>query len=279
MIRMALPNKGQLFEPTIELLKSCGYVARKDGRSLCCLDEANGVEFYFLRPSDIPRYVGKGIIDAGITGLDFNAEAQGEGIPVLDLPYGASRLCAAIPAGADESWDAIPKLRIATSFPNIVKKFFGRDDLKLVVLEGAVEISVALGVADAVVDIVETGTTLRMAGLKILGEPLFRSNAALFANPAKKDDPAIARLVRRIEGRMVAMKYMMVEYDAPESVLEAACRLTPGIASPTVSPLHKKGWFSVKSMIEKKGSNRTLDELADLGCKGVVLTAIETARI
>ena len=118
-----------------------------------------------------------------------------------------------------------------------------------------------------------------MAGLKILGEPLFRSNAALFANPAKKDDPAIAKLVRRIEGRMVAMKYMMVEYDAPEEVLERACKVTPGIASPTVSPLHKKGWFSVKSMIEKKGSNRTLDELADLGCKGVVLTAIETARI
>ena len=140
MIRMALPNKGQLFEPTLDLLKACGYAARKDGRSLCCADEANGVEFYFLRPSDIPRYVGKGIIDAGITGLDFNAEARGEGIPVLDLPYGASKLCAAIPADADESWDAIPKLRIATSFPNIVKKFFGREDLDLVVLEGAVEI-------------------------------------------------------------------------------------------------------------------------------------------
>lgn len=280
MIRVALPNKGQLFDPTMDLLKSCGYSVKKGAKSLSCVDEVNGVEFFYLRPSDIPQYVGRGIIDAGITGLDFNAEAAGTGVPVLNLPYGGSRLCAAIPAtNSSESLEVVPSLRIATSFPNIVSSFFKRTDLNLIVLEGAVEISVALGVADCVVDIVETGTTLRQAGLKILGEPLFRSNAALFAHPGKQNDPAVTRLIRRIEGRMVAMKYMMVEYVVSEENLKGACAITPGIESPTISPLQRAGWVAVKSMIEKKSSNQTLDDLADLGCKGIILTGIETVRI
>jgi ATP phosphoribosyltransferase len=280
MIRVALPNKGQLFDPTIDLLSSCGYSLKKGLKSLSCVDETNGVEFFFLRPSDIPQYLGRGMIDAGITGLDFNAEKGGTAVPLLNLPYGGSRLCAAISADhPSENLDVIPSLRIATSFPNIVKSFFKRKDLDLVVLEGAVEISVALGVADCVVDIVETGTTLRQAGLKIIGEPLFRSNAALFAHPGKQNDSAVVRLIRRIEGRMVAMEYMMVEYVVAEEKLEAASRITPGIESPTISPLQRSGWVAVKSMIKKESSNQTLDELADLGCKGIVLTAIETARI
>jgi ATP phosphoribosyltransferase len=166
MIRMALPNKGQLFEPTLELLKSCGYSVRKEIKTLSCIDLANEVEFYFLRPNDIPMYVSEGIIDAGITGLDFNAEKGGKAVPVLNLPFGGSRLCAAIPNDhPSNDLSALPSMRIATSFPQIVKSHFKRDDLRLIVLEGAVEISVALGVADCVVDIVETGTTLKQAGL------------------------------------------------------------------------------------------------------------------
>lgn len=280
MIRIALPNKGGLFEPTINLLKSCGYKAKKPHKTLTCIDQKNGVEFYFLRAGDIPMYVSQGIIDLGITGMDFNAEKGNVAKKVLDLNYGGSRLCAAIPKEhPSNELSAIADLRIATSFPEIVKAHFGRDDLKITELEGAVEISVALGVSDCVVDIVETGTTLKQAGLKILGEPLYHSNAAVFANPAKKDLPEVQRLLKRLEGRMVAQKYMMIEYDSPSEIFEAACQLTPGIASPTITKLHNADWYSVKSMITKEDANQIMDELAEIGCRGIVLASLESARI
>lgn len=280
MIRMALPNKGQLFEPTIELLKQCGYKAVKPTKTLTCVDTKNGIEFYFLRPSDIPMYVGKGIIDLGITGIDFVAEASSPAVKVLDLNYGHSRLCAAVPNDSDiQDLSGIQDLRIATSFRGIVESYFKRKDMEIVDLEGAVEISVTLGVSDCVVDVVETGTTLKQAGLRILGEPLFHSNAAVFAHPDRQNNPELVRLKRRIEGRLVAQNYVMVEYDAPSEVLEQACALTPGIASPTVSKLHKGDGFAVKSMVLKSDVHQIMDALADLGCKGIVLSTLESARI
>jgi ATP phosphoribosyltransferase len=187
MIKVALPNKGMLFEPTQELLKACGYKASKPYKTLTQLDTKNGIEFFFLRPSDIPMYVGRGIIDAGITGIDFNAEAKSPAVKVLDLPFGASKMCAAVPNDSPvQSLDELKDKTIATSFPNIVEGFY-KKSMDFVVLEGAVEISVSLGVADAIVDVVETGTTLKQAGLRIVGDPLFRSNAALFCNPQKTE--------------------------------------------------------------------------------------------
>ena len=187
MIKVALPNKGMLFEPTQELLKACGYKASKPYKTLTQLDTKNGIEFFFLRPSDIPMYVGRGIIDAGITGIDFNAEAKSPAVKVLDLPFGASKMCAAVPNDSPvQSLDELKDKTIATSFPNIVEGFY-KKQMDFVVLEGAVEISVSLGVADAIVDVVETGTTLKQAGLRIVGDPLFRSNAALFCNPQKTE--------------------------------------------------------------------------------------------
>lgn len=280
MIRMALPNKGQLFEPTIELLRQCGYKAVKPTKTLTCVDVKNGIEFYFLRPSDIPMYVGKGIIDLGITGIDFVAEAQSPAVKVLDLNYGHSRLCAAVPQNSDiHDLNGIQDLRIATSFRGIVESHFNRKDLQIVDLEGAVEISVTLGVSDCVVDVVETGTTLKQAGLRILGEPLFHSNAAVYAHPGRENNPDLLRLKRRIEGRLVAQNYVMVEYDAPAAVLESACTITPGIASPTIAKLHSGDGFSVKAMVLKNDVHQIMDALADLGCKGIVLSTLESARI
>ena len=201
MIKVALPNKGMLFEPTQELLKACGYKASKPYKTLTQIDSKNGIEFFFLRPSDIPMYVGRGIIDAGITGMDFNAEAKSPAVKVLDLPFGASKMCAAVPENSPvQTLEDLKTATIATSFPNIVNTFYQKE-MDTVVLEGAVEISVSLGVADAVVDVVETGTTLKQAGLRILGEPLFRSNAALFCHPQKQDLEEVHTLVRRI-GRL-----------------------------------------------------------------------------
>jgi ATP phosphoribosyltransferase len=280
MIRMALPNKGQLFEPTLELLRQCGYKANKPTKTLTCVDPKNGIEFYFLRPSDIPMYVGTGIIDLGITGIDFVAEANSPAEKILDLDFGHSRLCAAVPNESPyQTLADIADLRIATSFRGIVEQYYQRKDLKIVDLEGAVEISVSLGVSDAIVDVVETGTTLKQAGLRIIGEALFHSNAALYAHPGRQNQPELLKLKKRIEGRLVASSYMMVEYDAPESILDQACQLTPGIASPTVTRLHAEGWFSVKSMIPKKDAHQIMDTLAEMGAKGIVLTTLESARI
>jgi len=280
MIKVAVPNKGVLSEPAIELLKNCGYKAAKSVRALSSIDMANGIEFYFLRPSDIPMYVGKGIIDVGITGMDFHKEVSSPAIKILDLPFGASKLCAAVPE--QSSWQKLAELanlRIATSFPGIVRSHFKNPDIQLVVLEGAVEISVGLGIADAVVDVVDTGTTLKQAGLRILGEPLFLSNAALFAHPNRQDNPDVCNLVRRIEGKLVALSYKMVEYDVPANLLEKACAITPGLESPTVAPLQNKNWYSVKAMVKSEEVNSIMDKLQDLGCEGILLFSIESARV
>jgi ATP phosphoribosyltransferase len=280
MIKVALPNKGQLFEPTMDLLAACGYKVSKSLRSLSTLDAENGVEFYFLRPGDIPMYVAKGILDAGVTGMDFVAEKGVNPTKLLDLNFGASKLCVAVPnEGAETSLRDLDArgARIATSFTHIVRDAGYKGPL--VELEGAVEISIKLGIADAIVDIVETGTTLKQAGLKIIGEPLFKSNAALYAHPGRETAEAVTVLKNRIEGRLLALEYVMVEYDAPKKVIDEACDITPGIESPTVTPLAKPEWYSVKAMIKRKGSQKIMDELSKLGCKGILLTSIESARI
>lgn len=280
MIKIAIPNKGQLFEPTVELLTSCGYRLTKTPKSLTSLDPENNIEFYFLRPVDIPLYVASGILDAGVTGKDFAAEKGVEPTLLVDLHYGRSRLCAAVPKDSPHTTlDDVAGLQIATSFPEITRSYFRGKDLRIVTLEGAVEISVQLGIADAIVDVVETGGTLDQAGLRVVGEPLFRSNAALFARPGHETFEEVATLQRRIEGRMVALEYVMVEYDCPVSLLSRASELTPGIESPTVSPLQNEGWVAVKAMLKKRESHRTVDELAKLGCKGILLMQIEMARI
>lgn len=279
MIKVALPNKGQLFEPTMDILASCGYKVSKSLRSLSTMDPENSVEFYFLRPGDIPLYVANGILDAGITGKDFVAEKGATPSCLLDLNYGHSRLCAAVPESSPvRSLSDLENARIATSFPNIVRGRFPAQE-QLVELEGAVEISIKLGIADAIVDIVETGSTLRQAGLRILGEPLFLSQAALFSHPGRETPEDVLILKSRIEGKLLAQEYMMVEYDAPEGLLKAACQITPGIESPTVMSLAKPGWLSVKSMIKKRESQRIMDSISKLGCKGIILTAVDSVRI
>ena len=279
MIKVALPNKGMLFEPTQELLKDCGYKASKPYKTLTQLDSKNGIEFFFLRPSDIPMYVGRGIIDAGITGIDFNAEAKSPAVKVLDLPYGASKMCAAVPNESPvQSLDDLKKATIATSFPNIVSNYY-KKDMNFVVLEGAVEISVSLGVSDAIVDVVETGTTLKQAGLRIVGEPLFHSNAALFCHPQKQDLEEVHTLIRRIEGKLVAKTYMMIEYDCPAELLNKACNMTPGLDAPTISKLHGRDWYAVKAMVPEEDANAVMDKLWDIGCRSILLFSIKSARI
>jgi ATP phosphoribosyltransferase len=280
MIKVALPNKGMLFEPTIELLNSCGYRVSKVGSALSSVDPENEVEFYFLRPGDIPLYVANGVLDCGITGKDFVAEKGVEHVRLLDLNYGHSKLRAAVPNNSPvQTLDDFARLRIATSLPGIVRSYFAPRELQIVELEGAVEIAVQLGIAEAVVDVVDTGTTLKQAGLRIVGDPLFLSNAALFAHHGLEEHPQVTVLRHRIEGKIVAVDYMMVEYDTPGQLLGRACEITPGLESPTITQLQREGWYSVKAMVKRREAHRIMDELSAIGCRGILLTSIESARI
>ena len=198
---------------------------------------------------------------------------------VLDLPFGGSKLCAAVPNESPvQSLEELKDATIATSFPNIVESYY-KKKMDFVVLEGAVEISVSLGVANAIVDVVETGTTLKQAGLRIIGEPLFRSNAAIFCNPQKTELEEVNTLIRRIQGKLVAQTYMMIEYDCPSELLSKACEMTPGLDAPTVTKLHGREWYSVKAMVPREEANAIMDKLWDAGARSILLFGIESARI
>jgi ATP phosphoribosyltransferase len=168
---------------------------------------------------------------------------------------------------------------MATSLPGIVRRYFAPRELQIIELEGAVEIAVQLGIAQGVVDVVDTGTTLKQAGLRIIGGPLFASNAALFANPGYEEHPQVTTMKHRIAGKIVAVDYMMVEYDTPGTILQRACEITPGLESPTITQLQREGWYSVKAMVKRRDAHRIMDELSSIGCRGILLTSIESARI
>lgn len=282
MIRVALPNKGSLSEGTVEMLREAGYRCRRHGRELTAYDHGNGVEFIFLRPKDIATYVHEGVLDVGITGRDLAIESQVDVEELLPLQFGRSSFCYAVPTECELIPDQFEGFRIATSYPAIVAEDMKRRGVpvQIVRLDGAVEVSVRLGVADAIADVVQTGRTLIEAGLKRIGEPVMESEAILIAKDhATAEQEEVGRLVERLRGIVVAREYAVVEYDIPKTVLDDACKVTPGLESPTISPLSNEYWVAVKAMVKRKDLNRIMDELAHLGAKGILVTDIRTCRM
>lgn len=282
MLKIAIPNKGSLSEEAVRLIREAGYNCRRYSRELIVFDSNNQVEFVFLRPRDIAIYVNHGILDMGVTGRDLAKDSGADVVELLSLGFGGASFCYAVPAESDLTPDRFDGLRIATSFPRLVAEDMEKRGLKvgIVRLDGAVEISIRLGVAEAIADVVETGRTLKDAGLRVVGEPLMHSEAVLVArNRDVEKMAAVQTFLDRIHGIVVAREYVMVEYDIPENKLDTACRITPGIESPTVSPLSKKGWVAVKSMARQKDVNQIMDGLSDLGAKGIIVTDIRTCRI
>ncbi len=282
MLKIALPNKGSLSEETVQLVREAGYNCRRYSRELIVLDNSNQVEFVFLRPRDIAIYVSKGILDMGVTGRDLALDSGSDVVELMSLGFGRSDFHYAVPAETDLNPDQFAGRRIATSYPRLVI-----DDLKhrgvdaeIIRLDGAVEISVRLGVADVIADVVQTGRTLKAAGLKVVGLPLLQSEAILVSRTRDIErQETVHTFLERIRGIVVAREYGMVEYDIPETMLEMACVITPGIESPTVSPLSKKGWVAIKSMSKKRDVNQIMDSLAKIGAKGIIVTDIRTCRI
>ncbi len=281
MLRVAVPNKGQLSDPARDMLREAGYAAAANSRELVVQDPENDVEFFFLRPRDIATYVGRGTLDVGITGEDLLADSGSQATTILELGFAPSTFRLAAPQGLAKAASELAGKRIATSYPTILKNWLTQQNLsaEVVTLDGAVENAVRLGVADAVADVVATGTTLKQAGLEIIGEPIFKSQSVLISRSNIEDQNAVDVFVRRLQGVITARAYVLVDYDIPNTLVEKACVITPGIESPTVSSLHDSAWSAVRAMVPRKQVHAVMDELYDLGARGVIVTDIHACRI
>jgi ATP phosphoribosyltransferase len=279
MLRVAVPNKGILSDTAIVMLKEAGYATRRDPKDLHVIDTENDVEFFYLRPRDIATYVGSGSLDAGLTGLDLLLDSRSAAQSVADLKFGESTFRFAGPAGKFSNLVELAGLRVATAYPNLVHDFLAKEGIAvtLVQLDGAVETAVRLGVADAVADVVSTGNTLRQAGLETFGPTLLHSTAQLIAAPGKEG--LSETLLRRLRGVVVAREYVIFDYDCPTQLVEKAAALTPGIESPTISPLRDEDWVAVRALVKTSEINSKMDALYELGARAILVSAIHAARI
>jgi len=279
MLRIAVPNKGSLADVAIEMLREAGYATRRDTRELHVEDPRNDVEFFYLRPRDIATYVGSGALDVGITGRDLLLDSGSSAQEIADLSFGQSTFRFAAPVGTISQVSELQGHRVATSYPGLVGAFLESAGVSatLVTLDGAVESAVRLGVADAVADVVSTGSTLRKAGLEIFGPVILESSGVLISGGSTT--AAATTLLRRLEGVLVARSYVLMDYDCPVSLLERACALAPGIESPTVSPLRDPDWVAVRVMVPQSDQNQVMDSLHELGARAILVSSIHAARL
>ncbi|GGK25059.1 ATP phosphoribosyltransferase [Pilimelia terevasa] len=280
-LRIAVPNKGSLAAAAAQMLTEAGYRQRADPKDLVCHDQANSVDFFYLRPRDIATYVGSGDLDLGVTGRDLLVDSGSPATEVLDLGFAPATFRFAARPGVLVDERDVAGRRIATSYAGVVGAYLAERGLtaEVVRLDGAVENAVRLGVADVIADVVQTGTTLRQAGLVTVGEPILRSTAVLIGRGDPAAEPAAAQLLHRLQGVLVARRYVMVVYDVPVELLDRASALTPGIESPTVSQLHREGWVAVQSMVQRAAMHRVMDELYDLGARAILVTDIHACRL
>ncbi|MBB4919503.1 ATP phosphoribosyltransferase [Streptosporangium saharense] len=281
MLRLAVPNKGALNEAAQTILKEAGYRSRKDSKELVVVDPENSCELFFLRPKDIAVYVGEGTLDAGITGRDMLHDSGAQVEEIMPLGFGASTFRFAANPGAFASVMDLKGKRVATSYAGLLSAYLGEQgvDARVIKLDGAVETAIRLGVADAVADVVETGTTLRNIGLEVFGEPIATSEAVLIKRTGTGDSPRVQQLVRRLQGVLMARDYVMMDYDIRVERIEEAIALTPGMEGPTVSPLHREGWVAVRAMVPRKGHQQVMDQLWEIGAKAILVTAIFACRV
>ncbi len=281
MLRIAIPNKGQLSEPAKQMLVEAGYKRSTNARDLVIHDVDNHVEFFLLRPRDIATYVAAGTLDLGITGRDMLAESGVAADEILALGFAPSTFRLAGPVGKYEQPGDLHGARVATSYPEILHAYLDAIGVQssVISLDGAVENAVRLGVADAVADVVDTGTTLRTAGLETIGEPIMFSEALVIRRQEAPSTPETDVFIRRLQGVLTARAYVLVDYDIPLDRVEQACALTPGLESPTVSPLREQGWAAVRSVVPKSQVHRVMDRLADIGGRGILVTAISACRL
>ena len=281
MLRIAVPNKGSLSLAAAEMLREAGYRGRRDPKELVLIDVDQDIEFFFLRPRDIAVYVGSGTLDGGITGRDLLLDSGAAAVESMSLGFAASTFRFAAKPGVAKSVNDIQGKRVATSYAGLVSAYLAEHGVEadVVRLDGAVETAITLGVADVIADVVETGTTLRQQGLEVFGEPILRSEAVLIQRSDAPAQGSLDVLARRLQGVITARSYVMMDYDVRVELVEQACALTPGLESPTVSPLHDKGYVAVRAMVPRNSTNQVMDELYDLGARAILVTDIAACRI
>lgn len=282
MIRVAVPNKGTLSDPTIAMLREAGYKQRRDGgRELVVRDHDAGVEFFYLRPRDVAVYVGAGTVDVGFTGRDLLLDSGAAALERFPLGFATSTFRFAAQVGTAREIADIEGKRVATSYDVLVGDYLWERGIQaeVVHLDGAVESSVELGVADVVADVVETGSTLRAAGLEVFGEPILTSEAVMIVPRDRELAPGIDVLERRIRGVQTAHRYVLMDYDIPAAKLEEAVAVAPGFESPTVSPLHDGEWVAVRVMVDSEATNRVMDRLYEIGARAILVTSILACRV
>ncbi|MEU6428054.1 ATP phosphoribosyltransferase [Microbispora sp. NPDC046973] len=281
MLRIAVPNKGALSEAAQTMLKEAGYRQRRDSKELVVVDSENSCELFFLRPRDIAVYVGEGTLDAGITGRDMLFDSGAPAEEVMPLGFGRSTFRFASTPGAYSGVADLSGLRIATSYAGLLGKHLADQgvDARVIKLDGAVETAIRLGVADAVADVVETGTTLRNVGLEVFGEPIAHSEAVLIKRDGAPEANGFQQLIRRLQGVLVARDFVMIDYDIRAERIDEAIAITPGMEGPTVSPLHREGWVAVRAMVPRKGHQQVMDQLWEIGAKAILVTAIFACRL
>jgi len=278
-LKIALPNKGSLADAATSILKEAGYRQRTDSRDLVFYDPSADVEFYYLRPRDIAVYVGSGELEIGITGRDLLIDSGAEAEEILGLDFGKSRFRFA--ARNELQLSDLSGKRIATAYPGLVSHYLAQKGLKALVvkLDGAVESSIQLGVADVIADVVSTGGTLKQAGLVVFGDPILESEAIVIKRKGAQLRDDVATLIRRLQGVVIARQYVLVDYDVEEKNLEAACKVTPGLESPTISPLQKSGWVAVRAMVTRSSIHHVMDDLYEVGARGILVTDIHASRL
>src|SRR5690606_26248539 len=249
MLRIAVPNKGSLAETAAEMLAEAGYAGRRDSKTLHVIDAASDVEFFFLRPRDIATYVASGALDVGITGRDLLRDVPHTAREIQSLGFAQSTFRFAAPPGRFRTLEDLTGVRVASAYPGLVDAFLRENGVEavLVPLDGAVESAVQLGVADAIADVVETGTTLRQAGLEIFGPVIIGSEAVLISRPG--DAEGTERLLRRLRGVIVARRFVLLDFDLPADLVDKAAAIAPGRESPTISPLQDPAWVAVRVML------------------------------
>lgn len=279
MLRIAVPNKGSLAETAAEMLAEAGYAGRRDSKTLHVVDAPNDVEFFFLRPRDIATYVASGALDVGVTGRDLLRDVPQQAREIQELGFAKSTFRFAAPVGRYSSIEDLAGLRVASAYPGLVNAFLREHGIEatLVPLDGAVESAVQLGVADAIADVVETGTTLRQAGLEIFGPVIIESEAVLISRPG--DAEGTERLLRRLRGVIVARRYVLLDYDLPLELVDKATAIASGRESPTISPLQDPTWVAVRVMLPRTGINQVMDDLYAIGARALLVTAIHAARL
>jgi ATP phosphoribosyltransferase len=284
MLRIAVPNKGTLSDSTVEMLREAGYAVRRDAKELVVADPDNDAEFFYLRPRDIAIYVGSGTVDAGVTGRDLLLDSSSSAVEVMTLGFGRSTFRYAARPGDAQSVAEVEGKRVATSYPGLVEKDLAEHGVSAAVvrLDGAVETAITLGVADVIADVVETGATLRSQGLSVFGDPILHSEAVLIRRVGageEANDVSFEVLRRRLLGVVTARTYVMLDYDVPVKLVDEACRITPGLESPTVSNLQDRSWCAVRAMVPRGMTNRVMDELYDLGARAILVTDIAACRL